>query len=370
MISLSVLYGFFCKELKQVLRDKRMKFILFGAPIIQFVIFGLAISADIKNIRIWAKPTSSDYILEHIYQHSLASGWFLPANNYNKNIEAFELLKGGKIDTALIPVPGGLTKYLDKQKADMQVLIDATNVVKAQSIEMYIKSITHSVVLQDLKTSLPDPPIQFAVRILFNPELRTTDFMIPGVMCMLLCVISIILTSASITNEKEIGTFEMLISAPISATEIILGKTVPYVVLAMCDVPLLLFASIVIFGVPMRGSMLVLFLASFAFVCSNVAIGVLISTFAKNQQQSVLGSFLFLFPASMFSGLMFPLENMPLIMQFFSYLDPLSHFLYLLRSIMLKGSDFSFIVWHTSVLFAMAGVFVYISFKRFRTTLQ
>lgn len=370
MISLTVLYGFFCKELKQALRDKRMRFILFVAPIIQFMLFGLAISSDIKNIRIWARPASGDYVLEHVYEHSLSSGWFLPANRYNKNIEAFELLKGGKIDVALIPVPGGLAKYLDKQEADMQVLIDATNVVKAQSIESYIKNITQNVVQQDLKIFLPDPPLQFAVRILFNPELHTTDFMIPGVMCMLMCVISVVLVNTSITNEKEMGTFEMLISAPISATEIVLGKTVPYVVLAMCDVPLILFASIVIFGVPMRGSMLVLFLASFAFVCCNVAIGVLISTFAKNQQQSVLGGFLFLFPASMFSGLMFPLENMPVIMQFFSYLDPLSHFLYLLRSIMLKGNDFNFIALHTAILFAMAGVFVYISFKRFRTTLQ
>ena len=370
MISLSVLYGFFCKELKQALRDKRMRFILFIAPVIQFVLFGLAISTDIKNIRIWAKPAAGDYVLEHIYEHSLSSSWFLPANSYNKNIEPFQLLRGGKIDAALIANPGGLTKFFDQRQAQLQVLIDATNVVKAQSIEGYLKNITQNIVQQDLKITMPEPPIQFAVRILFNPELHTTDFMIPGVMCMIMCVISVILVNTSITNEKETGTFEMLISAPITATEVVIGKTLPYILLEMCNVHLILFTTNILFDIPMRGSMLVLFLAALAFVCCNVAIGVLISTFAKNQQQSVLGGFLFLFPASMFSGLMFPLENMPPIMQFFSYLDPLSHFLYLLRGIMLKGNDLYFIAWHTLVLLVMAVIFVSISFKRFRTTLQ
>lgn len=369
MISIKLLRGFFLKEFKQALRDPRMKFILFIAPIIQLVLFGIAISTDVKNIRLWAEPTSNDYVLQHIYEHSIASQWFLPATD-NHNIEPFELLRGGKIDAALISPPGGLTKALERGTADLQLLIDATNVIQAQSVELYIKNITTGVVTQDLKLQPQDQPIAFAVRVLFNPTLQTSYFMVPGVMCMLMCVVSVVLTSTSITREKERGTFEMLISAPISATAVILGKTIPYVIIALCDVPLILSAAVFLFGVPMRGSLLILMLASLAFVCSTVAIGTLISTFSKNQQQSMLGGFLFLFPANMFSGLMFPLENMPLVMKWLSYIDPLSHFLALLRNIMLKGGESHFIAFHIGILILMATGFVYISFKRFRTTLQ
>lgn len=364
-----LLRGFLRKEFKQALRDPRMKFILFVSPIIQLILFGVAISTDVKNIRLWATPEPQDYIFQHIYEHSVASKWFLSVQS-NRNVEPFGLLQEGKIDAAMVAPPGGLTKTLGRGSANLQLLIDATNVIQAQSVEAYIKNITYNVVTRDLKQTPPAQPIGFAIRVLFNPALKTSDFMVPGVMCMLMCVIAVVLTNISITREKEGGTFEMLISAPISATDVILGKTIPYVIIAMGNVPLVLLVSILFFDVPMRGSLLVLILASLAFVCATVAIGTLISTFAKNQQQSMLGSFLFLFPAIMFSGLMFPLENMPPLMKWISYLDPLAHFLVLLRNIMLKGGEIHFVIYRTGILVLMAIVFIYISFKRFRTTLQ
>ncbi|EKE01759.1 MAG: hypothetical protein ACD_21C00058G0005 [uncultured bacterium] len=370
MMSIPLLRGFFRKEFMQALRDPRMKFILFIAPIIQIILFGVAISSDVKNIHLWAKPAPNDYILQHIYDHGIASGWFLPDTNRGRNIEPFDLLRGGKIDAAMVAPPGGLTRSIGRGEGELQLLVDATNVIQAQSVELYIKNITNGVVAQDLKTKPPVQPVNFAIRVLFNPYLQTSDFMVPGVMCILMCIVSVVLTNMSIAREKETGTFEMLISAPISATEVILGKTVPYVIIAMVDVPLILATAVFLFGVPMRGSILVLMLASFAFVCATVAIGALISTFSKNQQQSMLGSLLFLFPAILLSGLMFPIENMPLLMKGLAYLDPLYHFLMLLRNIMLKGGEIHFITVHVGVLVLMAAFFIYISFKRFRTTLQ
>lgn len=369
MISIPLLRGFLHKEFKQALRDPRMKFILFVSPIIQLILFGIAISTDVKNVRLWTSPEPQDYVLQHIYEHSIASKWFLPVIS-KRNVEPFDLLRGGKIDAAIMPPPGGLTKALGRGSADLQLLIDATNVIQAQSVVAYIKNITDTVVVKDLKQTPPTQPIGFVVRVLFNPSLQTAYFMVPGVMCMLMCIVAVVLTNISITREKEGGTFEMLISAPVSATDVILGKTIPYVIISMSNLPLVLFVSILFFGVPMRGSLLVLTLASLAFVCATVAIGTLISTFAKNQQQSMLGSFLFLFPAIMFSGLMFPLENMPLVMKWIAYLNPLAHFLELLRNIMLKGGEIHFVAFRVGILILMAAVFIYISFKRFRTTLQ
>jgi len=369
MISISLFRGFFRKEFIQALRDPRMKFILFVAPLVQLFLFGVAISTDVKNVRLWVRPEAKDYVLQHVYEHCIASKWFLPKTN-NRDRDPFDLLSGGKIDAALVSPPGGLTKSVGRGTGDLQLLVDATNVIQAQSVVLYIKNIANRVIIQDLNLQPPDNPIDFSIRVLFNPTLQTSYFMVPGVMCLLMCVVAVVLTNIAITREKERGTLEMLISAPISSTDVILGKTIPYVVIAMLNVPLILAAAIFLFGVPMRGSLLVLVLASLAFVCTSVAIGTLISTFAKNQQQSMLGSILFLFPAIMFSGLIFPLENMPTVMKWASFLDPLSHFLMLLRNIMLKGGEPYFVALHIGILVLMAVFFTYVSFKRFRTTLQ
>lgn len=361
--------GFLRKEFKQALRDPRMRLLLFVAPIIQLTLFGIALSNDVKNIRLWAQPDSRDTVLQHVYERAVESKWFLPGAG-DRNADPFELLRAGRIDAALIPPPGGLTRALGRGNADLQLLVNATNVIQAQSIEGYVHNIVDRVVQDDLKVAPPELPIQFDMRVLYNPTLDTSYFMVPGVMTILLCMTTLVLASMSITREKELGTFEMLISAPVSASEVIYGKTIPYVVLGMATVPLILAVAMFGFGVPMRGSLLVLLLASFAFVCTAVAIGTLIATIAHNQQQSMLGGFLFLFPAVLLSGLMFPLENMPTIMKWVSYADPLAHFLALLRNIMLKGGEPGFITLHVAVLIVMAAVSVFVSFRRFHTTLQ
>jgi ABC-2 type transport system permease protein len=363
------LRGFLRKEFVQVLRDTRMRALLFVAPIIQLTLFGIALSNDVKNIRLWVQPDSHDTVLRHIRERAVASTWFLP-DDTDRNSDPFELLRAGRIDAALLAPPGGLTRALGRGDADLQLLVNATNVIQAQSIEGYMKSIVNRVVADDLNRQPPESPLHIDVRVLYNPTLQTSYFMVPGVMCILLCMTSLILTSMSITREKELGTFEMLISAPVTVSEVLYGKTIPYVVLGMATVPLILAVAVFGFDVPMRGSLLVLLLAAFAYICTAVGIGTLISTFARNQQQAMLGGFLFLFPAILLSGLMFPVENMPAAMQWISFVDPMSHFLILLRNILLKGGDPGFVFMHTSILIGMAAASVYISFRRFRIRLQ
>jgi ABC-2 type transport system permease protein len=166
------------------------------------------------------------------------------------------------------------------------------------------------------------------------------------------------------------GTFEMLISAPVSRSEVIYGKTIPYVLLGMSNLPLILGVAVFAFHVPMRGSLLELFIAAFAFVCTAVALGTLISTYCKNQQQATLAGFLFIFPMIMFSGMMFPLENMPTALRWLSFFDPLAHYMGLLRNIMLKGGEMDYVMTHILYLAIIAVVSVVASFRRFHTTLQ
>jgi ABC-2 type transport system permease protein len=214
------------------------------------------------------------------------------------------------------------------------------------------------------------PPIRFDVRVLFNPSLDTSIFMVPGVMTMLMVLTTLVLTNIGIVREKELGTFEMLISAPVTKAEVIFGKTVPYVVIGMTNLPLILSVAVFVFHVPMRGSLIALVVATFAFVCTTVAMGTLISTYCANQQQASMGGFLFMFPAIMFSGIMFPIENMPKGVQWLAFIDPLAHYLTLLRNIMLKGGDWRTVAWHVGALAILAVVSGAASFKRFQTTLS
>jgi ABC-2 type transport system permease protein len=365
------LLGFIKKELIQALRDRRMKFVLFVAPVVQMTLFGVAISNEVKNIRLAAFFDSKDFLLRDVYEQAIKGGWFIPAKASGPVAQnPFELIRANEADAVLVPPPGGFTRALGRRDAPLQLLIDATNVTQAQSIESYLRAIIQQTLQADLGTIPPSPPIQFDMRVLFNPSLDTSIFMVPGVMTMLMVLTTLVLTNIAIVREKEMGTFEMLISAPVTKTEVIFGKTLPYVVIGMTNLPLILSVAVFVFHVPMRGSMAALILSTLAFVCTTVAIGTLISTFCRNQQQASMGAFLFMFPAIMFSGLIFPIENMPVSVHWLAFIDPLAHYLSLLRNVMLRGGDLGTLGYHTAVLAGLAVVAGTVSFRRFRTTLQ
>ena len=365
---LNTLIGFIKKELTQSLRDKRMRIMLFVMPLIQLSLFGFAISTEIKNVKLAVHFESKDYVLRDIYERSIGSGWFIPA--ISTETDPYKLIESNDADVVIVAPAGGFTKALGRGDAKLQVLINSSNVTKAQSIEGYLNGIVQQTVQDDFKLSAPSTPIKIEQRVLFNPDLNTSIFMVPGTMCMLMVITTMVLANLAIVREKEMGTFEMLISAPVSRSEIICGKTIPYVVIGMSNFPLILGVAVFIFQVPMRGSLLVLFTAAFAFVCMSVALGCLISTFCRNQQQATLAGFLFIFPMVMLSGLMFPVENMPTYIRWLAYIDPLYHYIGLLRNIMLKGGGAQYVITHVSILILMALIAVLSSLKRFHTTLQ
>lgn len=362
------LLGFIKKEFIQSLRDPSMRIILLLTPLIQLGLFGFAISTDIKNVKLAAIFDSQDSVIQHIYEHSIASGWFIPVTSHERN--PYKLIKSGDADVVLVEPPEGFTNMLESNDATLQLLIDSTNVTKAQSIETYLKNIIQAVIEKDLKIPSKTIPIIIKSRVLFNPDLDTAIFMVPGIICMLMVITTMILANLAIVREKEMGTFEMLISAPVSRSDIIYGKTIPYIFLGLSNFPLILCVAIFVFKVPMRGSLIVLFTTALAFVCVAVALGSLISTFCKNQQQATLAGFLFIFPMIMLSGLMFPVENMPDSIKWLAFIDPLYHYIGLLRNIMLKGGGTEYVATHMAILIFMAVVTITISLKRFRTTLQ
>ncbi len=360
------LRGFFKKELIQTLRDPRMRIVMFAVPLIQLIVFGLALSNEVRNIRIVGQFAPSDVVGQRIVRNALATKWFVPGKMAGG---AFETIRSGNAHVVLVPPPGGLTRSIERGDGRVQVLIDAANAVRARSIEAYLQRIVADTMAQEAGGA-PRPAVEFSLRVLFNPSMDTSLFLVPGVMVMILTLVTIIVTSMAIAREREMGTLEMLISAPIRKWELLVGKTLPYVMIAMADVPLILTAGWLLFGVPVRGSLVELFLASFVFICAAVAVGTLISTFARNQQQAMMGGMIFMMPAILLSGIMYPIETMPAAISWLSQLDPLRHFVSLLRNILLKGGDPIVVLRHLAALGGLAAFAIIVSARRFRNTLN
>jgi ABC-2 type transport system permease protein len=363
------LLGFIKKELMQALRDKRMRAVIFILPVIQMTLFGLALNTDVKNIRLELISKPGDILMQRVRERCLASGWFVPAKTSGG--DPIRWLKSGEAEAVLIAPRDGLPESVVKGTGKIQVLIDASNAIRARQIETYVQSVVGEVVKSEMKGAQgPAPAITTDIRILYNPSMKSSIFLVPGVMGMILCLITVLLASMSMSREREIGTFETLISAPVQDWEILAGKTIPFVILGMADVPIILGVAMFLFGVPLHGSLWLLLLAGFVFVCTTVSIGTLISTFADNQQQSMMGSFLFLFPALLLSGLMFPLENIPPVFTPLVTLNPLKYFIVILRNIMLKGGH-SGLYWENMAWMAALAVgAVSLSALRFKQKLN
>lgn len=360
--------GFFRKEMSQTLRDPRMRVLVFVAPILQLLIFGYAINTEIKNIKLAVHCAPSDTLCRRLQERALATGWFIPA--VTRGNEPFEWVQSGQADVVVVAPATGMTRDLQREGAEIQVLVDATNVMRARTAERYLQMALQAVLKEAMPGASASPGVRFDVRMLYNPEMRTSFFLVPGVMMMLLCLITILLTAMSLVREREMGTFETLISAPLKNWEILLGKTLPFMLLGMILFHIILVAAMVMFGLPFRGSYWKFLLAGFMFVCSTISLGTMISTVAKRQQQAMMATFLFLFPAIMLSGMMFPLENMPKALIAVAYVNPLMYMLTLLRNILLKGGD-DWVFWsNLGALLLIAVVAVSVSFNRFRQRLN
>ena len=264
----------------------------------------------------------------------------------------------------------GFTKSVGQLSPQIQLMTDATNVLKAQAIEAYIKSISGAV-LRENKLSSPviGPNVSFKTRILFNPETNSTFFIYPFLIVIIITVTMLSLVCISVTREKETGTMETLIAAPIRSYHIILGKCIPYVVVGLINFFLMIALGKILFNMPFRGSFMLFMILFFVFAFTITMFAILLSTFCQTQQQAVLAIMTFLFISLMLSGGMGAVENMPPLLNFLANFMPLSHCTSLARNIMLKGSDLQYFCLHTGSIFMFGLLTAYIAFKRFKTTL-
>ena len=366
------------KEFIQVFRDPRMRIVLFVLPALQTVIFGYAVNMDVSDIptAVFDRDNSSES--RELTAIMASSGHFRVTERIGSDAEARALLDRGRV-RVVVGIEHGFSEQLRRgETAPLQLLLDGTDSNTAGVIMGYLARLAmgYNSRLQADYTArhrgqaLRIGRVELASRAWFNPNLESPPFYVPAVITNILFVITMLLSSMAIVREKEIGTIEQVIVTPIRKGEFILGKTLPFVLIGYIDVFLISAVGALVFNVPLRGSLWLLFLATTLFLMSSLGIGLLISTVSRTQQQAMMTAFFVIFPAMLLSGFAFPIENMPPAVQWLTLLNPLRFYMVVIRGIFLKGVGLA-ILWPQLVALAAIGLTVLlVAVMRFRKTLE
>ena len=363
--------GFLKKEFYHIFRDKRTLIILFGMPVAQVLLFGFVITNEIKNIKIAVLDHSKDYITKEITNTLLASEYFILDKNLSSDNEIEEVFKAGNVKEVLI-FENNFAKNLEKEgTAHVQIVTDATEPNTANLLVSYTSAIIQNYTSQlNNQANLP-MQINVKTRMFYNPELESVFMFVPGIMAMILMLISAIMTSISITREKEMGTMEILLVSPLKPAQIIIGKVMPYVLLSFINAVVIILLGTYVFGMPVQGSIVLLLAENVLFILLALSLGILISTTTDNQQSAMMKSmFGLLLPTILLSGFIYPVENMPRILQFFANLMPPRWFIIIIKNIMLKGTSFAYVWKETLIIAGFTVFFLVVSIKKFQIRLQ
>ncbi|MDH5202208.1 MAG: ABC transporter permease [Nitrospirota bacterium] len=359
------------KEFIQVFRDRRMKAIIFGVPIIQTIVFGYAVTTDVSNIATAYYDLDKSYESRELARRLESSGYFTIRYAPESTGEIRELLDRGKVLCA-IQINSGLKKDLKKGiPTEVQVIVDGTDsntaIVAMNYVSRVLAKYAKEMGTQNIKVS----PVKVDVRTRawFNADLRSRNYNVPGVIAIMVMLICLLLTSMAVVREREIGTMEQLMVTPLRPIELMIGKTLPFAAIGFFDMVFVTLVAVFWFNIPIKGSFMFLSLCTAIYLLSVLGIGLFISTVSKTQQQALMATFLFFAPAVLLSGFIFPIENMPEIIQYGTYLIPLRYFLVILRGIFLKGVGID-ILWPQMIaLFILGIVVLTISSLRFKKRL-
>ncbi|MEQ9592807.1 MAG: ABC transporter permease [Cyclobacteriaceae bacterium] len=362
---------FIRKEFYHLLRDRRTLFILFGMPITQILIFGFALTNEVKNSAIAILDNSKDEATAAIIHQLEASQYFDILVNINSNAELESTFQQGKIRMAVVFPEQFQRSLLHNNLAQVQLIADATDPNVANTLTTYATSIIMDY-QQSLSNGIPIPlMVNTEMRMLYNPQMKGSYNFVPGVMAMVLMLVGAMMTSISIVREKELGTMEVILVSPIVPMRIIIAKMIPYLILSMVNIASILLLSVYALDVPIRGSLVLLVAECFLFTLTALALGLLISSVSGSQQVAMLISLMGLFlPTIMFSGFMFPVENMPIPLQVLSNLVPAKWFYYIVKDVMIKGTGLKTVWMETLILAGMLVVLLTVSIRKFKVRLE
>ncbi|RPI44789.1 MAG: ABC transporter permease [Bacteroidetes bacterium] len=363
--------GFVWKEFLHIFRDPRTLAILFGLPVVMIVLFGYVVTSDIRDVRIGIWDRSGDGVTREAISRLLSSGYFIDAGRVEREEEIGAMFRSGRARVVVIFEPGFERTLVRENRAAIRLVADASDANTAQLAQSYL----HGVLLgyfRDLGGEAGLPwQIDVKPRMFYNESMKGVYMFVPGLMALILMLISALMTSVTITREKEFGTMELLLASPLKPREIILGKVTPYILLSFINAMTIVLLGFLVFGVPVAGSLWLLMIESLLYITVALSLGVLISTVARTQQMAMVFSMLgLMLPTILLSGFIFPIDNMPAILQWLSTIMPARWFIVIIKNIMLKGTGFMFVWKETVILARMTAVFILAAVRRFRIRLE
>lgn len=359
------------KEFIQSLRDKRMRVFLLIAPLVQLLIFGYVATFDVNNVSLAFYDMDRSLESREFGRRLESSGYFAVRYTPESPKQITELLDRGKVLCAIQIDPGFARDLKKRTPAAIQVIVDGTDSNTALIAMGYVNTIIAKF-SKDMATqpvNMKASRVDFRARVWYNPDLRSRNYNVPGVIALIIMLTCLMLTSMAVVREREVGTMEQLMVTPIRPVELMLGKTIPFAVIGFFDMCLVTVVGVLWFAVPIKGSFLLLFVCTALYLLSVLGIGLFISTVSKTQQQAMLATFLFFQPAVLLSGFATPIENMPVLFQYLTYLNPLRYFLVIVRGIFLKGAGVG-VLWPQMAGLMALGVFILgVSSLRFKKRL-
>jgi ABC-2 type transport system permease protein len=362
---------FIRKEFLHVWRDSRTLFILFAMPLMQILIFGFALTNEVKNSHIGILDNSKQDASRAIINRLEASRYFEVVRSLQSNDEIETAFREGKIKVAIVFPSDFQDQLFHGNNGQVQIIADATDPNIATTLINYA-----SAVIMDYQNDLPGNQnlpytIKTEYRMLYNPQLKGSYNFVPGVMAMILLLVCSMMTSISIVREKEIGTMEVILVSPIVPIRVVIAKMVPYLILSAVNIASILLLSVFVLDVPINGSLTLLVAECLLFTVTSLSVGLLISTIAGSQQVAMLISLMGMFlPTIMLSGFMFPIENMPIPLQVVSNIVPSKWFFEIVKNVMIKGVGLDHVWKQTLVLVGMTIFLLTVSIKKFKTRLE
>lgn len=363
--------SFVKKEFYHIFRDKRTMLILLVMPVIQILLFGFAITTEVRNVRIAVFDPSKDVSTQHIKERIQASEYFTIAEEMTDPMKINDVFKSGNIDLVVVFSENFTDNLFQKGEAVVQLIADGTEPNQASMLIGYASGILSSY-QQDLMAEYKIPyQIIPQIKMMYNPQLKGAYNFVPGVMGLILMLICAMMTSIAIVREKEMGTMEILLSSPMKPIYIILAKAVPYFTLSIVNLITILLLSVYVLDVPIAGSLFWLIVVSLLFIFLSLSLGLLISTIVDTQLAAMLVSgMVLMMPVMLLSGMMFPIESMPEILQWISSLVPARWYIQVVKKIMIQGVDIQFALKEVVILSSMTILFIVLSLKQFKTRLN
>ncbi|MFC2110003.1 ABC transporter permease [Bacteroidota bacterium] len=363
--------GFVKKEFYHIFRDRRSLFILFGMPIAQILLFGFAITNEINNVDIAILDHSKDATTKEIINKIAASKYFSIKQMVAHEGAIESVFQKGQIKAVLNFEKDFSKNLITDRKATVQIITDATDPNTANTISNFVNAILKNY----QKNQNKDISIAYQIipqtHMVYNPELKSVFMFVPGVMTVILMLVSAMMTSISITREKELGTMEILLVSPLKPIQVIIGKVFPYIFLSIINAVIIVLLSVFIFKMPIQGSLFLLALESILFIISALSLGILISTVSSTQQTAMMISLMgLMLPVILLSGFIFPIASMLLPLQIISNIIPAKWFIIIIKGIMLKGVGFQFIWKETLILMGMTIFFIALSVKKYKIRLE